>query len=210
MRDLRFSQRYSYGFPSSAIWCSFTWSLKPVFSRQCSVIIFMLWNVHEKFLPSMMVIVVCFETSGTDYLLKQLQIMEYRNHKTQSAAMFREIIWVHYQNLKVFVNIVCGWIHTFSSTTVGDTNTQRQHGNTKPVNNIYAHKVSKGFVWLTNYLKSWMRDLPENLTRPQPLKKFPAICGPRRFITAFTRARQLSLSHTDPIHVFISLLEDPF
>ena len=92
--------------------------------------------------------------------------------------MFREIIWVRCQNLRIFVNIVCGWIHTFSSTTVGDTNTQRQHGNTKPVNIIYVHKVSKRFVWLTNYLKSWTRHLPENLTRPQPLKKFPAFSDP--------------------------------
>ena len=39
---------------------------------------------------------------------------------------------------------------------------------------------------------SWV--LPEKLTRPQLLKKFAAFYGTRRFITAFTRARHLSLS----------------
>jgi hypothetical protein len=35
------------------------------------------------------------------------------------------------------------------------------------------------------------RFLPEKLTRPQLLKKFPAFCGTRMFITAFTTARHL-------------------
>jgi hypothetical protein len=40
----------------------------------------------------------------------------------------------------------------------------------------------------------WSRVLPEKLKRPELLKKFPAFYGTRRFITAFTRARHLSLS----------------
>ena len=36
--------------------------------------------------------------------------------------------------------------------------------------------------------------LPEKLTVPQPVKKFPTFYGTRRFITAFTSARHLSLS----------------
>jgi len=32
------------------------------------------------------------------------------------------------------------------------------------------------------------------LTGPQPVKKFPAFYGTRKFITAFTRARHMSLS----------------
>jgi hypothetical protein len=36
----------------------------------------------------------------------------------------------------------------------------------------------------------WSRVLPEKLTNPQMLKKFPAFYGTRMFITAFTRARQ--------------------
>ena len=38
------------------------------------------------------------------------------------------------------------------------------------------------------------RDLPEKLTRPQPLTKFPAFYRTWRFIAAFTTARQLFLS----------------
>jgi hypothetical protein len=43
-------------------------------------------------------------------------------------------------------------------------------------------------------LTPWSRVLPEKLKRPELLKKFPAFYGTRRFITAFTRARHLSLS----------------
>ena len=41
---------------------------------------------------------------------------------------------------------------------------------------------------------TWSRVLPEKLTDPQLVKKFPAFYGIRRFITAFTRARHLFLS----------------
>jgi hypothetical protein len=48
---------------------------------------------------------------------------------------------------------------------------------------------------ITPYLlTSWSRVLPEKLKHPELLKKFPAFYGTRRFITAFTRARHLSLS----------------
>ena len=43
------------------------------------------------------------------------------------------------------------------------------------------------------------RDLPETLTRPKLLKKFPTFCGNRRFITAFKTAGHLSLSRARPI-----------
>jgi hypothetical protein len=43
-------------------------------------------------------------------------------------------------------------------------------------------------------LSPWSRVLPEKLKRPELLNKFPAFYGTRRFITAFTRARYLSLS----------------
>ena len=42
-------------------------------------------------------------------------------------------------------------------------------------------------------LAPWSRDLLEKLTGFQLLKKFPAFYGTRRFITAFTSARHLSL-----------------
>jgi hypothetical protein len=46
----------------------------------------------------------------------------------------------------------------------------------------------------TNLLTPWSRVLPEKLTVPQLLKKFPAFYATRRFITVYTRARHLSLS----------------
>jgi len=47
---------------------------------------------------------------------------------------------------------------------------------------------------LTHSLTPWSRVLLEKLTGPQLVKKFPAFYGNRRFITAFTNARHLSLS----------------
>ena len=45
-----------------------------------------------------------------------------------------------------------------------------------------------------NYLLTpWSRVLLENLTVPQLVKKFPVFYGTRKFITAFTSARHLSL-----------------
>jgi hypothetical protein len=47
---------------------------------------------------------------------------------------------------------------------------------------------------LTYVLTAWSRVLLEKLTGSQLVKKFPAFHGTRRFITAFTSARHLSLS----------------
>jgi hypothetical protein len=46
---------------------------------------------------------------------------------------------------------------------------------------------------MTYLLTPWSRVLHEKLTGLQLVKKFPTFYGTRRFITAFTRARQLSL-----------------
>jgi hypothetical protein len=54
-----------------------------------------------------------------------------------------------------------------------------------------------------NYLNQatpWSRGLPEKLTGPQLLKKFPKFNVTQRFITAFTRARHLFLSKTRSIY----------
>jgi hypothetical protein len=42
--------------------------------------------------------------------------------------------------------------------------------------------------WL-NQITPWSKVLPQNLTAPQLLKKFPPFYGNRRFITAFTSIR---------------------
>jgi len=52
---------------------------------------------------------------------------------------------------------------------------------------------------LTYLLTPWCRVLPEQLTGLQLVKKFPALHGTRRFITALTSVRHLSLSWTRPI-----------
>ena len=48
-------------------------------------------------------------------------------------------------------------------------------------------------------LTSWCRVLLEKLTGLQLVKKFPAFDGTRRFITALTSVRHLSLSWASPI-----------
>ena len=52
---------------------------------------------------------------------------------------------------------------------------------------------------LTYLLNPWIRVLLGKLTGSQQVKKLPAFYGTRRFITAFTRARHLSLSSSSPI-----------
>ena len=53
------------------------------------------------------------------------------------------------------------------------------------------------FGW--NLLTPWCRVLLEKLTGLQLVKKFPAFYGTRRFITALTSVRHLSLSRANPI-----------
>ena len=56
------------------------------------------------------------------------------------------------------------------------------------------------WVAILNYLITpWCRVLLEKLTGLQLVKKFPAFHGTRRFITALTRVRHLSLSWASPI-----------
>ena len=56
------------------------------------------------------------------------------------------------------------------------------------------------FTYLLTYLLTpWCRVLLEKLNGLQLVKKFPAFHGTRRFITALTSVRQLSLSWASPI-----------
>ena len=62
------------------------------------------------------------------------------------------------------------------------------------------------FLWptvltylLTYLLTPWCRDLLEKLTGLQLVKKLPAFHGTRRFITALTSVRHLSLSWASPM-----------
>ena len=69
------------------------------------------------------------------------------------------------------------------------------------------------FTYLLTYLLTpWSTVLFEKLTGFQLVKKFPAFYGTRRFITAFTSARHLSLSWASSIQSIphTPLPEDPF
>ena len=57
-----------------------------------------------------------------------------------------------------------------------------------------AHSAAVIIYLLSYLLTAWSRVLLDKPTGSQLVKKFPAIYGTRRFITAFTNARHLSLS----------------
>ena len=63
---------------------------------------------------------------------------------------------------------------------------------------------SKYIVPLHYLLTPWCRVLLEKLTGLQLVKKFPAFHGTRRFITALTSVRHLSLSWASPIQFIYS------
>jgi len=60
--------------------------------------------------------------------------------------------------------------------------------------NVLAFVRVSGWILRTYLLTPWSRVLLEKLIGFQLVKKFPALYGTRRFITAFTSAHQLSLS----------------
>ena len=101
-----------------------------------------------------------------------------------------------------------GWAMIYHSFTQEGTLKLRQH---IPLlsNNMYWAKLSKQCI---KYLKPKFylchtvflltprcRDLLEQLTGLQLVKKFPVFHGTRRFITALTSVRHLSLSWASPI-----------
>ena len=64
-------------------------------------------------------------------------------------------------------------------------------------NNLTLHSTVYMYVYIL--LTPWCRVLLEKLTGLQLVKKYPAFHGTRRFITALTSVRHLSLSWTSPI-----------
>ena len=60
-------------------------------------------------------------------------------------------------------------------------------------------RISNFVILLTYLLTPWCSVILEQLTGLQLVKKFPAFHGTRRFITALTSVRHLSLSWTSPI-----------
>jgi len=63
----------------------------------------------------------------------------------------------------------------------------------------FTHSYVSYIISYYNILTPWRRVLLEKLTGLQLVKKFPAFHGTRRFITAITSVRHMSLSWTSPI-----------
>ena len=59
---------------------------------------------------------------------------------------------------------------------------------------ITKHRILSAQLICTYLITPWSRVLLEKLTGLQLVKKFPALYGTRKFITAFTTTRHLSLS----------------
>ena len=66
------------------------------------------------------------------------------------------------------------------------------------LNRVYKVCIQLNYL-LTYLLTPWCRVLLEKLTDLQLVKKFPAFHGTRRFITALTSVRHLSLSWASPV-----------
>jgi len=66
------------------------------------------------------------------------------------------------------------------------------HGTIRTVHTTHAAALKT--TLLTYLFTPWSRGLLEQLTGLQLVKKFPAFHGTRRFITALTNVRHLSLS----------------
>ena len=96
------------------------------------------------------------------------------NKFTKCLYMFRALC-AHHQEVKIVLYII--WFHQFSLNLCT--------GPTSPI--------------VTYLLTPWYRVLLEKLTGLQLVKKFPVFHGTRRFITALTSVRHLSLSWASPI-----------
>jgi hypothetical protein len=59
---------------------------------------------------------------------------------------------------------------------------------------VYVKKIKIIIPYLLTYLLHGAESFLRSYLVLQLVKKFPAFCGTRRFITAFTSARHLSLS----------------
>ena len=65
----------------------------------------------------------------------------------------------------------------------------------QPIEKILVHFIPSSLIYLLTYLLTpWSRVLLEKLASLQLVKKFPTFYGTRRFLTALTSARHLSLS----------------
>ena len=85
----------------------------------------------------------------------------------------------------ILSSVVCPHLQQFSALSHKRYDIHRE---------LYPHAATPPDWLLTYLLTPWSRVLLEKLSGLQLVKKFPAFYGARRFITALTSARHLSLS----------------
>ena len=95
-------------------------------------------------------------------------------------------------------NMTLSWSKVYFQQNKNNQTTSLQiHWIQKDIMDKLSHHL---FLKLTHYLLTpWCRVLLEKLSDLQLVKKFPALYGTRRFITAFTSFRHPSLSWASPI-----------
>ena len=118
-----------------------------------------------------------------------------RTVRKENFSLFRRWNWIYfifwYEALQLYINLpTCG------STVLSATSTLKTE--MPPSNGGQQSKLILTYL-LTYLLTPWCRILLEKLTGLQLVKKFPAFHGTRRFITALTSVRHLSLSWASPI-----------
>ena len=95
--------------------------------------------------------------------------------------------------------MVVVWLTTMWLQTKWMMMTCLNYSNISPMKNC-LNSLTQKLLWIKPYLLTpRCRVLLEKLTGLQLVKKFPAFHGTRRFITALTSVRHLSLSWTSPI-----------
>jgi hypothetical protein len=98
---------------------------------------------------------------------------------TVSFSGVRTLVWIRYHTDLLF------------SKLLSRVNCWKKRG--------YCRASEQELQYICYLLIPWCRVLPEQLTVLQLVRKFPAFHGTRRFITALTSLRHLSLSWASPI-----------
>ena len=132
-------------------------------------------------------------------------ITVYLHHSSHSQIIFRYLLvtfksgFIMCDHMLVYLPL-CILLHfgkTKELTCKWDTSWHIS-STTTTTNRIAINYLLHTYL-LTYSLTPWSRVLLEKLTGLQLVKKFPAFYGTRRFTTAFTSARQLSLSWASSI-----------
>jgi len=135
-------------------------------------------------------IVCCLETSESISPVTQFQTPKQQNHQLK-----------HCLNLKThIIDSFCLGAHVKLWKT---TQTRHVNSSVNMEQHTHIHMYVCTYIYINTYinlLTPWCRVLLEKLIGLQLVKKFPAFDGTRKFITALTTVRHLSLSWASPIH----------